>query len=242
MRARIEIPRFDPDALKLARREAGLTRTALGKRLRRSRHAVLTWEDGTAPIPAQDLRAVAEIFGCTPADLQHPPPGEPTLADQRMRLGLTVDELCERFHHRERQPTTTTWRSHARGGDRERHLVALPAWAIGAGRIHIRVRRLKLWEETGRLGSADEERNPIALASLLGTYVDSITTYLSTGELPRDIAGVLAAGLLLPVTHVQAAFAASRRAHDDESLEDEALDDDRAAGEQAGIPVLAGHR
>jgi DNA-binding transcriptional regulator YiaG len=172
MRARIEVPRFVPAALERARRKAGLTRQQLGERLQLSRHAVWTWETGQAPIPARALRIAAPVLGCTPAQLQRPPKGPPTLADLRMRLALTVDELAER--------------------------------------THLRVHRLELWEATGRLGKPEEESNPICLASLLGTYAESIEAYLQSGRMPDGLARQLAAGLQVPVEVVQSAFAASR--------------------------------
>ena len=172
MRARVEVPRFVPAALERARRKAGLTRQQLGEHLQLSRHAVWTWETGQAPIPARALRIAAPALGCTPAQLQRPPKGPPTLADLRMRLALTIDELAQR--------------------------------------THLRVHRLELWEATGRLGTPEEESNPICLASLLGTYAESIGAYLETGHMPDGLARQLAAGLRAPVAVVQSAFAASR--------------------------------
>lgn len=147
----LEIPRFNPTALAGVRLERGLTQKALARLLRMHENVIHRWERGKTPISAADIRTVARLLRVTPAQLQYPLPPDPTLADLRTRLALTVPVAAGRLAVRERR--LELWESGVLGTRKERG--ALLAAIVGVGFYQITA-----YEQTGEL--------PVSLAHRLG--------------------------------------------------------------------------
>lgn len=68
--------------------------------------------------------------------------------------------------------------------------------------------RLRLWEDTGKLGTAEEQ--PLLLASLVGLRIDAVTRYVRSGRIPVDITSRLARALQVSQQDIQCAFDCTR--------------------------------
>ncbi|WNV83170.1 helix-turn-helix transcriptional regulator [Umezawaea sp. Da 62-37] len=142
MATNLEAPRFNPAALTAGRVQRGLTQVELAQLLTVHVNMIYRLENGKTPISAANLRHVAQALKITPAQLQHPLPPDPTLADLRTQLALTVPMTAQRLAVR---PTRLLlWEKGLLGRADERG--ELLAAVVGVGIEHI-----VLYEQTGTL-------------------------------------------------------------------------------------------
>jgi transcriptional regulator with XRE-family HTH domain len=93
--ARGRLRGFDPERLRAARTESGMTQEQLAIRAGVARSAITAWEAGkNAPDPRR-ARAIAELLGIKIADLSELEEPDVRPADYRAWAGLTREGLSE---------------------------------------------------------------------------------------------------------------------------------------------------
>lgn len=137
-----EVPRFHPAALVEVREARGLTQRDLARMLRVHSNLIHRWERGKTDIKAVDLRRAAYLLRVVLARLQHPLPADPTLADLRTRLALTVEETAARLAVKPSR--LATWETGVLGGPGEHG-------ALLAAIIGVDVLQIAAYEQTGAL-------------------------------------------------------------------------------------------
>ncbi|HWO67473.1 MAG TPA: helix-turn-helix transcriptional regulator, partial [Umezawaea sp.] len=95
-----------------------LTQASLAGRLGVPEYVPHRWESGHTPITAKELRLLAHTLRVPPSRLQQPLPQNPTLADLRTHLALTIEETAARL--RMKSARLRTWETGVLGFPNER--------------------------------------------------------------------------------------------------------------------------
>lgn len=128
-----EIPLFNPAALMVLREQNHLSQAGLARLLEVPKSLPHRWETGRTLISAKDLRLLARTLQVSPARLQHPLPLNPTLADLRTHIALTVDETATRL--RMKASRLLTWETGVLGSPNERGALLAAIIAVSPAQI-----------------------------------------------------------------------------------------------------------
>lgn len=79
------------------RERAGLTPQELAARIGVTYRMVMYWEEGRYLPEARNVRRLADVLGCSTANLTGTPSGSETLADLRYASGLTAEEVASQL-------------------------------------------------------------------------------------------------------------------------------------------------
>jgi len=124
-------PRLDGQALRRARRAAGLTQHELARRVGvAGGERVSRWELGTSSPRPDVLRRVADVLDVRVVALWLPEPSSPDLRSLRAAAGLSMDELARRVHVS--KTTVSRWESGHVVRELPARLLALLADALSA--------------------------------------------------------------------------------------------------------------